>query len=67
MFCRYFTVLITALENSKPSTGRLGFLQFVWKELENAEGFFESSHSETLRRIWAILVRQLLFHMEEVS
>ncbi|XP_064115698.1 telomere-associated protein RIF1-like isoform X2 [Macrobrachium nipponense] len=63
----YFTVWITVLSNSKPSTGKLGFLQYVVKELEGAEPFFNSSHPDTLRRMWACTVRQLLSHIEQTQ
>lgn len=63
----YFTVWITVLGNSKPSTGKLGFLQYVVKEIEGAEPFFSSNHPDTLRRMWACAVRQLLSHIEQTQ
>ncbi|XP_068244137.1 telomere-associated protein RIF1-like [Palaemon carinicauda] len=63
----YFTVWITVLDNSKPSTGKLGFLQSIVKEIEGAETYFGSSHPDTLRRMWAVTVRQLLSYIEQTQ
>lgn len=67
MDCRFFTTWLAVLANSKPPTGKLGFLQSVMKELDGAAQILCPANPSTLSRLWSSVVRELIEHIDEVS
>ncbi|KAK7027371.1 hypothetical protein SK128_005114 [Halocaridina rubra] len=63
----FFTLWIRLIENYKPSTGKLGFLQLVIKELDAVDSGLCCDLANIVRRLWAVTLRQLLQHIQETQ
>ncbi|KAK8725168.1 hypothetical protein OTU49_010733 [Cherax quadricarinatus] len=63
----FFSMWLVVLSNSKPSTGKLGFLQFVMKELDSAAAILCPANPSTLVHMWSAVVHQLIEYIKETQ
>nr|XP_045624808.1 telomere-associated protein RIF1-like isoform X2 [Procambarus clarkii] len=63
----FFSMWLAVLANSKPLSGKLGFLQSVMKELDCAAAVLCPANPNTLVQMWSTVVHQLIEHIQETQ